>query len=603
MKPHHKSTAKPGWLTASLCAISLILAACGGSETQVEASLLSCNDSIKTSFKPDAQTSVLLVKEYKKGDVLPNPVQDTSNIVSNDLCMVKLLVGPGNPGPSGAPSTSAGIGIEVWLPAKANWNGRHHAVGGGGFGGTEETDLTMVSSGTGSPDYRSAPGIAASEGAMTSSTDTGHRGASSPIPQLDGSFAMSPNGTINTALWADFSSRAIHEQMVKAKALAKAYYGAVPKWTYWDSASTGGRQGLKQAQRYPGDFDGIIVNNPAINWTRFTTAELYPQIVVQRDLGGAYMTPEQLLLASVSAISSCDMVGGVHLGFVLDPSACRYDPTKDATVICSANGGSNSSLSCLTPTQANAINKIWYGMTSDGSVPDPAVDNGWAQGASGVRRWYGLQRGTDLSGLASSFAFPIAANQVALELQNPTLGTPSFVNATGNGADGWRALSYLELSNAFDRGIALQGAFGDINTDDPDLTAFKARGGKLIHYTGLADTLIFPQGSIAYYERVAATMGGFSSVQDFYRMYLVPGLGHGPWNGTANSDANPPLPAPGQIYSLLTDWVEKGIAPDNVTVKSATTLPVEKSLPLCAYPLKANHVSGNPLSASSFACR
>jgi feruloyl esterase len=253
--------------------------------------------------------------------------------------------------------------------------------------------------------------------------------------------------------------------------------------------------------------------------------------------------------------------------------------------------------------QALAINKIWYGMTSDGSVPDPAVDNG-SGSLTGVRKWYGLERGTSLLGLASPAPFDIATHQLALELQNPGLAVPSFKNATGNGQDGWKSLSYAQLSNAFDTGVALQPQFSFINTDNPDLSAFKARGGKLMHVIGLADTHIFPGGSIDYYERVLARMGGLSAVQPFYRLFMVPGMGHAQVaNGTSNATANPPLPSLGQIYSRLTDWVEKGIAPEVMVLNSAKSVPVAKSLPVCAHPKKSNFISGDPFQASSYACQ
>jgi len=604
----------PTWLLSLL--MSSILAACGGGGSGVspisasgatgeggsatnppptEVASLSCDNSIKTNFKPDAQTSVLLVKSYKKGDSFPNAAFDGATTAPNDLCLVKLLVGPGNPGPAGAPSTSPGIGIEVWLPAKDNWNGRLHATGGGGWAGTEEADVNKISSLAVGSDMRSAPTIAGTEGAVTASTDTGHTGG-------DGSFAMNPDGTINSTLWTDFASRGIHEEVVKAKALATAYYGSAPKRTYWDGGSTGGRQALKQAQMYPEDFDGIIAGFPAINWSRFITAEMYPQIVIQQDLGGNHMSTDQLNLVSNAAIASCDLVGGKHLGYILDPSACRYDPTKDVAVLCTASGGTNASAACMTKAQATAINKIWYGMTSDGSVPDPSIDNGWTTAPSGVQRWYGLTRGTNLAWLAGPTAISVATPQIALELQNSTLAGPYFTNATGNGADGWKDLSYTQLSNAFDRGIALQGAFGNINTDNPDLSAFKARGGKLIQYHGASDIVIFPQGSINYYNRVASSMGGLSAIQDFYRLYIVPGMSHGPGNGTSNPDANPPYPAPGQIYGLLIDWVEKGEAPDSIVVQSPTSTSNPTSQPICVYPKKATYTSGDPFVATSYTC-
>jgi hypothetical protein len=549
-----------------------------------------------TSPATSVLTSVISVKAFTKGESLPNVPGDGMQVVSADLCLVKLLVGPGNPGPAGAPSTQPGIGIEVWLPAKSAWNGRLHAVGNGGWAGSNEANLNKIAT-VFANDLRSSSTIAAQEGAITVNSDTGHGGRE----QL-GDFAMNPDGTINTTLWIDFSLRAIHEQVIKAKALAAAYYGSGPKYTYWDGGSTGGRQALKQAQQYPEDFDGIISGYPAINWTKFITSEIYPQIVIQRDLAGVYPSADQLNLASDAAIAACDVVGGQHLGFPLDPASCRYDPTQDKAVLCTAAGGSNTSPACLSAAQASAINKIWYGQTADGSAPDPAIDNGWGKAPSGLQRWYGLSRGTNLNWLAGPDPFSTAMDQLALELQNPTIGLPSFQNATGNGANLWKDLSYEQLSNAFDRGIALQPNFGNINTDEPDLSAFKAHGGKLLHYHGLSDYLIMPQGSINYYERVLAAMGGPAAVQSFYKLYLVAGMGHGPNNGTSNAAANLPLPATGQIYQILTDWVEKKIEPDNPVISSPEGAPTKTSLPMCAYPQKPVYKSGSPTAASSYVC-
>jgi feruloyl esterase len=548
------------------------------------------------AFKHDrGAITVLLVHAYKAGDALP-PGRSDSPTALADLCQVKVLVGPGNPGPEGAPSTSAGIGIEVWLPDPKAWNQRVHAIGNGGWAGTAETSLTAIS-GAGANDRRSAPNIAATEGAVTSTSDDGHVGSS-------GAFAMLPDGTVNQTLWTDFASRGIHEQVVQTKALATHFYKADIKRTYWDGGSTGGRQALKQAQLYPQDFDGIIVGYPAINWTKFITSELNPQIVFQQDLGGVNLTSGQLSLMSNAAINACDLVNGQHLGLPLDPSTCQYDPTKDPAVLCVASGGTNTTSSCVSAVQAQAMNKVWYGQTIDGSVPDPAIDNGWAVNPIGVQRWYGLTRGANVTGLAGTNPFSIATDQVALELQNPTIATPAFINATGNGQNLWKLLTYPELSNAADRGLALQPVFDDINTDNPDLSAFKAHGGKLIEYHGLSDTLIMPQGSINYYERVITQFGALPAVQSFYRMYLIPGMAHGPGNGTANPNANPPFPAPGQIYSMLTDWVEKGITPaDGTVMNSASATPVAKSLPMCAYPKKQSYVSGDIFAAASYTCK
>lgn len=391
------------------------------------AQALNCDDSIKTKFAPDAQTSVILVKAFKKGDKVmlsgSNPAR--SPTAANDVCLVKLMVGPGNPGPADAPSTSAGIGIEVWLPSPANWNQRVHAMGGGGWqGGTAGLPTDIASP------YALA--VAVNEGAVSSTTDTGHATNSGNTPGVamsSGDFAMNPDGTINQVLWKDFAVRSMHEQAVKTKALATAYYGMAPKFSYWEGASTGGRQALNLAQNHPEDFDGIIGNLPALNWTRLLTGDLYAQVVFQRDLGGIRLTDAQQDLASNAAIHACDVVGGQHLGYIMDQAACRYDPTSDPEVLCGNDGGKNSTPDCLTKGQATALNKIWYGMTTDGSVPSPATDNGWNMELNSKQRWYGPARGTSLynafftrmlgvdTGLTGASGFLLGSDQVALELQ------------------------------------------------------------------------------------------------------------------------------------------------------------------------------------------
>ena len=605
-------------LIVSAVVATLLAAGCGGGSRNTlpfvaggtpppAPAPLTCDDTLKANFKPEANTSVVAVKAFKKGDplLLGGAATATTPVAANDLCMVKLNVGPGNPGPEGAPSTSPGIGIEIWLPSRTAWNSRVHALGGGGWQGGAAGSATAIAS-------SDAADVAGKEGAVSSTTDTGHASLAG------GSFAMNPDGTINKTLWTDFAGRGIHEQAIKTKALATAYYGTAPKYSYWDGGSTGGRQGLNLAQNHPTDFDGIIANYPAIHWSRFITAELYPQIVFQRDLGGVAPTRAQQDLVSNAAVAACDVVAGQHLGYVLDPASCTYDPTTDLAVLCTSDGGTNGTNACVTKAQALAINKIWYGMTADGSVPTPATDNGWSAASSptllgsGNQRWYGLTRGTSLygavfaafgvNGLASpNGAFSIASDQVALELQDPTIGDPTFVNATGNGQSLWKQLSYAQLSNAYDRGVTLQPEFGNINTDNPNLSAFKNRGGKMLTWHGLADELIVPQGTVNYYNSVVAKIGGLSDVQAFYRLYLVPGAGHGDPNGTSNPTAEVPYFSPNQFYDALTAWVEKGTPPDALTLRTLGSA-APKTRPICVYPKKITYTSGDVGSATSYTC-
>jgi feruloyl esterase len=560
---------------------------------------LNCDETMKTRFTP-ALTQVLLVKSFKTGDPLilsGSPAADTP-VATSDVCVVKLLVGPGNPGPADAPSTSQGIGIEVWLPSESKWNQRIHVKGGGGWAGGAQTSLTALAGiavGT-----TGAPAITAMvEGAVSASTDTGHANTVN-----GGSFAMNPDGSINATLWNDFAQRGIHEMAVKTKALTLAYYGTAARRAYWNGFSTGGRQGHMEAQANPGDFDGILAGAPAINWTKFITAELYPQIVYQRDLGGVPLTSGQATVLGKAAIAACDAVGNRHMGYIPDPFQCRYDPTQDLNVICANSGGNAPSGDCVTQAQAVAMNKIWYGQTADGSVPSPSTDNGTALEPQGAQRWYGLMRGTNIGGLAGARPFTIASDMVALELQDASYASTNFINATRNGADRWRTLSYLDLSNAYDRGVALQASFANINTDDNNLAEFAARGGKMLVYHGLADTLIPPQGTLNYYNRLTAKMGGDTVVRNFYRLFLVPGMAHGFANGTANPDANPPLPTIDQLYLALTTWVEQDQPPSRLDIASpvTTTNPGATSRPICMHPTKAVFVGADPLVAASYNC-
>ena len=209
-------TARAAGLIASI-ALPALLGACGGGggydafPVIPGQAKLSCDESMKTAFAPDPQTKVLLVKSFKAGEplTLPGGSATSTLTATSDVCVVKLLVGPGNPGPADAPSTSAGIGIEVWLPNEAKWNRRIHVKGGGGWAGGVHTSLTALA-GTGGGTTGSPASTAMVEGAVSASTDTGHANTAN-----GGSFAMNPDGTINTELWNDFSQRGIHEMAVK----------------------------------------------------------------------------------------------------------------------------------------------------------------------------------------------------------------------------------------------------------------------------------------------------------------------------------------------------------------------------------------------------
>jgi hypothetical protein len=260
------------------------------------------------------------------------------------------------------------INIEVWLPMA--WNERFQAVGGGGYAGS-------ISWG--------ALATAIRNGYAAASTDTGHNGAT----QQGGSFALNVDGTPNTQLIENFAFRSLDQLTIQAKELMRAFYAERPRYSYWNGCSTGGRQGLIQAQRLPGGYDGILAGAPAINWDRFIPAELWPQITMKEEAGGP-VAACKLTTATNAAIAACDSFDGVMDGVLRDPRQCRFDPIA---LQCPA-GATSSDCSCLTPKEAAAVRKVWDG----------------PQSADGNRLWYGLTRGTPLGALSGATPFAISAD-------------------------------------------------------------------------------------------------------------------------------------------------------------------------------------------------
>ena len=277
MTPSHRNTS---WFPAlaSSCGLAFaLLAGCSdygpvGSGSAPSAPL-NCDDGIKTAFKPDANTSVVAVRSIKAGDRLIAVDSAAPITAAVDMCLVKLLVGPGVPSqPPTAPSFSDGIGIEIWLPARASWNERIRNYGGGGWVGGGHRYADQIGS--------KVPALVnANMGYAVGTTDAGQ-----PLYQ-DGSFILKTDGRINRDAFRDFSYRAMVEQATKTRALVKLYYGKAQKFAYFDGHSQGGRQGLKVAQNYPELYDGYMIAAPAIDQEKFGLARLYVQIVLKNDLG------------------------------------------------------------------------------------------------------------------------------------------------------------------------------------------------------------------------------------------------------------------------------------------------------------------------------
>ena len=455
----------------------------------------------------------------------------------------------GESGPSAGylPGQSQHIAIRVGLPPNSvdltrptaagavPWNGKNRDLGGGGYAG----QVGNVTSST-------------NLGYVGTSTDTGHNSSVTP----GGSFALNPDGTLNVGLIEDFAADGIHEQHVWGLKLAEAYYGMEPVRKYWMGCSTGGRQGHYQAQHFPQDFDGILAGANAFNWDRFITAELWPAVVMNQEVG-APITAAKLTAVTNAAITACDGLDGIPDGIIQEPRACTYSATA---FVCKANGGPSSDPNCLTPPEAAAVNKIWDG----------------PRDADGNRVWYGLERGASLLGLAGTNPFSIAVDHFRYWIhQDPTFD--------------WHTVTEASFVNEMLTSIA---KFNDVIGTDDDLKAFRKAGGKMITYHGLSDQLIFPRGTYHYYNSVL--QGNYKETQKFYRFFPYPGNAH--CGGGAA-----PLINGEDLFSALVNWVENGVEPDYVVATQSSPARTRK---ICMYPnVPAYNGSGSTNDQASFQCQ
>jgi Tannase and feruloyl esterase len=579
---------------------------------------LACNDELKSAFKPDAYTTVLAVRWVKRGEQLVASDSPSPVTVAADMCLVKLLVGPGVTAEKdkSAKSYSEGIGIEVWLPLHSDWNQRIRNYGGGGWVGGDHRIVGKVGS--------KVPAIViANMGYAVGTTDAGQ-----PWNQ-DGSFAFLSNGKVNEEGFRDFAVRAMVEQSVKTKALVKLYYGKAQKFAYYDGQSQGGRQGLRIAQDYPDFYDGYLLAQPAISVPKFGAAGLYAQIVLKTDLGfnaadkeKAAAYANKVNFANTRAVTTCDKEG---LGYLIDPFACSFDPTKDAASLCTGVNGegivgvNSNTATCMTLKEAQALRKIWYGATSDGSVDT----NQTAQGRSGEllganQLWWGFPHGSSIAGQITG----AGADQVALAFQDVSYASDANVtraipinNKSTMIRNRWMELDYKGLDEVIRKGMQLQPLFSNYASDSADLRKLRDLGRKVIMHNGLAEDVIPPSRNVNYYDRVTNEMGGHSEIQKFLRMYLVPGMAHSSQgrasivSGKNDTVPMPKLPGNGnqtptpdqdQMFTALIAWVETGIAPNDILVASRDGT---VSYPLCVYPKKLTWDGvGSTKVAASYRC-
>jgi Tannase and feruloyl esterase len=446
------------------------------------------------------------------------------------------------------PGATDQIGIDVWMPV-SGWNGRFQGVGGGVYS-------------TGSPTSLAGPVNAGYSAAVT---DGGHPSSQA----LTGAFALDGNGRLNWPLIQDFSYRALHDLAVVGKAVTAAFFGTRAKFSYWNGCSTGGRQGLSEAQRYPADYDGILAAAPAINWQKFIPAEFWPDLVMLRS--GDVLPQCKFNAFQSAAIAACDKVGDdIVDGVIGDPLACKFDPSSLV--------GTSTACGTITAQDAAVVAKI---------VDGPST-------TSAKFLWYGLTWGASFSGLANTTTtaggtavvpFPVALAHLGTWVQqNPPVPTGTW---------DWMATTYDQYDLLFQQSVEM---YSDvIGTDNPDLSGFKMAGGKVVIWHGQADQLIFPQGTIDYFQRVADVMGGEKKTEDFARLFLAPGVAH---------CAGGPGPQPDNPLNALIEWVEHGTAPSTLNGVIRNQETVTATRPICLFPEVATYKGkGDPTDASNFVCR
>ncbi|MFF4031124.1 DUF6351 family protein [Streptomyces sviceus] len=436
--------------------------------------------------------------------------------------------------------------VRTWLPV-SGWNGRFQGLGGAAYlAGDNNVGL----------------GTAVKNGYAAVSTDAGVGDA------LDTGWALNGEGQVDTALLKNFASRSQHEAAVVGKEVVDALYGERPAYAYFIGCSTGGRQGYMEAQRHPGDYDGILADAPAVNWDEFEVATLWPQVVMNNER--TYPSQCEFAAFTKAAVKACDSLDGVRDGLVNDASRCDYDPRRlvGTKVVCDGRE--------LTVTAADAavVRKIWDGPRT----------------ATGKKLWYGVPVGADLWSLAAHTDPDADGNVVGTPFPVPAAWVKLWV-AKAPSLD-LSKITYSRFTQLFKQSQAEYDKV--IGTGDPDLSAFRESGGKLLTWHGEADQFIPAQGTVQYRQKVERELGGTKKVDDFYRLFLAPGTNHCGLNGLDGS-------ADG--LAALTAWVEHGKAPRTLPATLVNAEGQSVSRDLCRYPQVSRYKGhGDPAAASSFTC-
>ena len=425
------------------------------------------------------------------------------------------------------PTADSEIHFEIWIPPASAWNGKFEGTGNGGF-----------SSNMGFP----AMARALSEGYATAGSDTGHQGD-------DLKFGINHPEKIN-----DWAYRAVHVMTDTAKLVVRDYYGRLPQYSYFNGCSTGGQQALSEAQRFPGDYDGIVAGDPANNRIHLIAAFLWGWEALEKDPASP-LPAAKLPMITKAAVDACDALDGLKDGLIDDPRRCKFDP---AVLLCKGGDGEN----CLTAPQVAAVKKIYDGPKNPRTGAQ--IFTGWPRGSETA--WTSYIVGHEEASRNEFWKYWV--------FNDPKWDWATF--------DFDRDLAYADQKMAA------------VNAIDADLKPFKARKGKLVMYHGWADAAVSPMEGVHYYESVQRAMGGAEKTTDFFRLFMAPGMGHcggGPGSNTFDAVA------------ALDGWVGKGIAPDKIIASHVINGATDRTRPLCPYPQVAKWKgTGSTDDAVNFVC-
>lgn len=434
------------------------------------------------------------------------------------------------------------IHFELAFPDQ--WNRRVYMFGNGGYAGEDLAAPSRI-------ETRNA---ALARGFLTVQQNTGHDAQTYNL----GDFAS------DLALLIDYGSRAVHITVNTAKELAEIYYDRHPSFSYWDGCSTGGRQGLMAAQRYPGDFDGILAGAPVL---RFSDTGLW-NIWNAQALAKAPIRKAQLPALAKAVMEKCDAIDGAKDGLIADPRQCTFDPAADLK-ICETGGDD-----CFTKAQVETLKTIAGGVQVNGKKVFPGVVPGTEgldpAGVSGWEEWVISEKGPSRQ-LAYGETF----------VKNMAL-----LPASGKQLD-WKT---YDFNTQFEKTGIVKGL---VDADNPDLSEFHKRGGRMITYFGWSDPALNPLMGVEYYEAVRKAMGE-KETENFYRLFMVPGMFHCRMGyGADTFDA----------FTPLMDWVENGKAPEVIQAKQVIAGKTTMTRPLCPYPQSAKYSgSGDVKDGGNFAC-